>query len=307
MSATSYDGVLLIGFGGPTRLEEVRPFLDNLLKGRRVPRDRYEEVVRHYEALGGRSPFTEITMRQAEALRLRLEGEGLRLPVLVGMLNTEPNVRNVIREMAERGIRRVFGFVLAAYRSEVSWNRYLAAVGEAQGALGDAAPTVDYPPPWHDHPLFIQAVAAQVSAALARLSPDERSRAELVFTAHSIRVAMASASPYVEQYRESSRLVAEAVGHKSWRIAFQSRSGDPREPWLEPDIFQTLRSLAGRPAVVVPIGFLCDHLEVLYDLDIQAAAVAREAGVHMERAATVNDHPRFIEMIASIVRARSLP
>ncbi len=300
--ALKYDAILLIGFGGPTRPEEVRPFLDNLFKGRPIPRERYEEVVHHYEAIGGGSPFNEITMRQAAALSRELEREGIALPVLVGMRSWERYVGDVIREMSGRRIRRVFGFVLAPHRSSASWERYQAAVREAQEVLGPEAPSVDYPAPWHNHPLFIEAVVAQARTALERFDSGDRSRAELIMTAHSIPVSMAAASRYVEQVTESSRLVAEALGRKAWRLAFQSRSGSPLEPWLEPDIGEVLRGLEGRVAVVVPIGFLCDHVEVLYDLDIEAARIARAAGVRMERAPSINDHPRFIEMMASVVR-----
>jgi ferrochelatase len=291
----------MVGFGGPTRPEELRPFLDNVLRGRPVPKERYEEVVRHYEHLGGRSPYNELTLRQAEALRVELGRLGPRIPVFVGMRNWEPYLADTLREMAARGVLRALGFIMAAFRSEASWERYQENLRQARAQIGEAAPAVDYVGSWHDHPLFIAAVAARASEAIARLSADERSRFHLIFTAHSIPVAMAASSPYVEQLTEASRLVAAALGCESWQLAFQSRSGNPREPWLEPDVCDAIRRLGARPAVLVPIGFLCDHVEVLYDLDVEAARVAREAGVHLERAPTVGDHPRFIEMMASVI------
>jgi protoporphyrin/coproporphyrin ferrochelatase len=294
------DGVLLVGFGGPTAPAEIRPFLDRVLKGRPVPPERYEQVVRHYEVMGGRSPYNELTMRQADALRAALRRQRLELPVAVGMRNAPPFIDEALRDLTGRGVGRALGFILAAYRCEASWERYQQDVAEARDVVGSMAPAVEYPRCWHDNPLFIAAVADRVREAAARLDTNRRS-AELIFTAHSIPVAMAARAPYVAQLNESARLVAAAAGFDHWRLAFQSRSGSPREPWLEPEIATALRKIGGGPAIVMPLGFLCDHIEVLYDLDVEAAQIAREAGVRMERAATVSDHPQFVEMMASIV------
>ena len=299
------DAVLMIGFGGPTRADEVRPFLDNVLRGRPIPRERYEEVVHHYDLLGGCSPYNDLTMRQAAALRAELEKKGVRVPVAVGMRNWKPYIADAMRSLADGGARRVLAFIMAAHRSEASFERYQATVDDARDSLGEAAPEVVYPQPWHDHPLFVTAVASRVREALSRLDLPERSRARLIFTAHSIPLAMADAGPYVEQLTQSARIVAADLGIDTWQFAYQSRSGNPREAWLEPDIKETLRGLDAKTAVVVPIGFLCDHVEVLYDLDIEAAQVARDVGIRMERAPTVGDHPLFIEMMASIVAAHS--
>jgi len=296
------DAVLLIGFGGPTRSEEIRPFLDNILRGRPIPKERYEEVVHHYEVMGGRSPYNEHTMRQADALRARLRHDGIDIPIVVGMRNWEPYLIESMRELASRRVRRVLGFILAAHRCEASWERYQAAVDDARGKIGVDAPQIEYPEPWHTHPRFIEATADRVRAAFAKLDQDEAKTAELIFTAHSIPVPMANASGYAEQIRESATAVASRLGRASWSLAFQSRSGSPRDRWLEPDVGDAIRKLDGRPAVVMPIGFLCDHVEVLYDLDVEAAKVARESGVKMIRAGTVADHPAFIDMMADIVR-----
>lgn len=295
------DSVLMVGFGGPTRTEEVRPFLDNILRGRPVPRERYEEVIHHYELLGGRSPYNDLTLRLAALLRDELGMKNPPVPLAVGMRNWDPYVADSIRSLARDGARRVLAFILAAHRSEASWERYQGTVSDALTAMGSPRPEVEYPEPWHDHPLFVQAVAARTREAFARLDDAERSRAQVIFTAHSIPVAMAEAGTYVEQLTESARLVAAGLGIDTWRLAYQSRSGGPRDRWLEPDINETIRTLETKVAVVVPIGFLCDHVEVLYDLDIQAAQVARDAGVRMERAPTVGDHPLFIEMMASVI------
>jgi len=302
-SAGRCDAVLIVGFGGPTRSEEIRPFLDNVLRGRPVARERYEEVVHHYEHLGGRSPYNELTFHQADALRAELARDGIVLPVEVGMRNWEPYVVDALVGLARTGVRRVLGFIMAAYRSEASWERYQATVRAAREAIGPSAPEVEYPEPWHAHPKFIAAAAARTGEALGRIAAADRARAKVVFTAHSIPVAMAKESPYVEQLTESCGLVANKLGIRSWTLAFQSRSGNPRDPWLEPDIAGTLQKLGkGTIAVVMPIGFLTDHVEVLYDLDVEAARIAAESGVRMERAPTVGDHPEFIAMIAEIVR-----
>jgi len=294
------DGVLLVGFGGPRSASEIRPFLDRVLKGRPVPRERYERVVQHYETLGGRSPYNELTLRQATALRSDLQGHGADLPVAVGLRNAPPFIDQALRELANRGVTRAVAFVLAAYRSEASWERYQVNVADARAIVGPAAPMVEYPDSWHDHPLYVEAVAHRVREAAGRLAAPF---ANLIFTAHSIPAAMAARAPYVTQLNHSARLVAAAVGIPHWTLAFQSRSGDPNEPWLEPDIGAVLRKMNGGGGVLVmPLGFLCDHIEVLYDLDVAAAQIARAAGVTMVRAATVGDHPRFIEMMSSIIR-----
>lgn len=295
------DGVLLVGFGGPTDPAQIRPFLDRVLKGRPVPRERYEQVVHHYEAMGGRSPYNELTMRQADALRASMQRQHLDVPVAVGMRNTPPFIDEALRDLAARGVRRALGFILAAHRCEASWDRYQQDVAQSRDVIGEMAPAVEYPGCWHDHPLFIAAVADRVREAAARLDTSPRSP-ELIFTAHSIPVAMAARAPYVAQLNESARLVAAAAGFEHWTLAFQSRSGSPREPWLEPDIGTALRKISVGAAIVIPLGFLCDHIEVLYDLDVEAARVAREADLGMVRAATVSDHPQFVEMMASIVR-----
>ncbi|HTT76541.1 MAG TPA: ferrochelatase [Candidatus Binataceae bacterium] len=294
--------VMLIGFGGPNSAEEIRPFLDRILKGRPVPRERYEEVAHHYEMMGGRSPYNELTMRQAAALREQLKRDGYEVPVVVGMRNAAPFFDDALRELAHAGIRRVAGFVLAAFRCEASWDRYLAEVEEARGRIGSDAPEVIYPPEWHSDRRYIAAVAERVQEACQRLAPADQAQAELIFTAHSIPVAMAEQSLYAEQFEESARLTAEAVGIERWQVAYQSRSGSPRDRWLEPDIGSVIRPMTN-PAVVIPIGFLTDHIEVLYDLDVEARAIAERAGVRMERAGTVGGAPEFIAMMAGIVEA----
>jgi len=302
----TYDAVLLIAFGGPEKMDDVRPFLANVLKGRPVPPQRLEDVVRHYEIFNGRSPLNEITFRQAKALEERLQQEGLRLPVYGGMRNWHPYLRETLEKMAADGVKRALGVILSAQQSEAGWERYQENVATARAEVGDTAPTIDYVPGWHNHPLFIAAVAELTQNALAQLPAARRVNAPVVFTAHSVPVAMPGTSRYVQQIEEGARLVADRLGHSRWSVAYQSRSGDPRTPWLEPDIGAILPKLADdgtRDVVVVPIGFVCDHIEVLYDLDIEAKQLATTRGLNFLRAGTVNDHPTFIRMLAEVVRA----
>ena len=303
--STSFDSVLLIAFGGPTRPEEVRPFLANVTRGRPIPPERLEAVAHHYDMMGGYSPFNELTFRQACALEAELRKQQLQLPVFVGMRNWHPLLRETLAEMAAAQRRRALGVILSAQQCEASWERYKENVAEARADVGSAAPDVAYTPPWPDHPLFIEAVAERAAAALQGIAPSVRGATPLIFTAHSVPVAMAERSPYVEQIREGARLVADRLGHSRWTVAYQSRSGSPRDPWLEPDIGEVIRALARervRQVVVAPIGFVCDHVEVLYDLDIEARAIADGLGVGFVRAAAVNDHPAFIRMLADLVR-----
>ncbi|MFQ5521061.1 MAG: ferrochelatase, partial [Candidatus Methylomirabilia bacterium] len=300
------DSVLLIAFGGPTRPEEVGPFLDNVARGRRIPRERMEEVAHHYEEIGGRSPFNELTQKQADGLRAALEREGIALPVFVGMRNWHPYVLEALREMVEKGCRRALGIILSSLQSEASWERYQGNVAEARAQIGSEAPEVVYTPPWFDHRRFIEAQADRTRVALEEVPTARRRDTPLVFTAHSVPLTMAHGSPYVEQLTLASRLVAAELNHGRWAIAYQSRSGSPAEPWLEPDIGAVVRDLARNEAqdiAIAPIGFVSDHVEVLYDLDVEARGIAEAAGVRLHRARAVNDHPAFIAMLVDLVKS----
>ena len=301
------QAVLLIGFGGPTRSDEIRPFLDNVLRGRSVPRERIEEVVHHYELIGGRSPFNELTFRQAAGLRRRLAKEGPRIPVYVGMRNWHPFLADVLERMAGDGVRRAVGVILAPHQGEASWGRYQDAVREARILLeekpGRPAPAVDYCKPWFTHPDYVEAVADRVRQQWNRIPSRNRLKTRLLFTAHSVPSRFDS--PYVDQLRESCRVVGSALKIPEWELVYQSRSGGPRDPWLEPDVCDVIEGLGKNrcPGVLlVPIGFVCDHVEVLYDLDVEARQVAAKWKMDFFRAPTVNDHPRFIRMLTDVVR-----
>jgi ferrochelatase len=275
------------------------------LEGRPVPPQRLEEVVRHYELFNGHSPLNEITFRQATALQTLLDREGPRMPVYVGMRNWHPHFHETLEKMRQDGMRRALGFILSAQQSEAGWDRYQENIVAVRERIGPSAPVIAYIPEWHSHPLFIAAEVELVQHALAQLSSARRAVAPLLFTAHSVPLARPGTPRYVDQISEGAHLVAEKLGHARWSVVYQSRSGDPRTPWLEPDIGAVLPRLAAdgvRDVVVVPIGFVCDHIEVLYDLDTAAQRVAAAHHVNMVRASTVNDHPTFIRMMAAVVR-----
>ena len=301
-----FDAVLLISFGGPQGRNDIRPFLANVLRGRRVSPERVEEVAHHYELFHGVSPLTDLTRRQADGLRTRLNTAGRPLPVYIGMRNWHPLLPDTLQHMYDDGVRHAVGFIAAAHHSYSSCQQYRENVAAAQEVLraGGGHVDVTFVDSWFDHPLFIAANAAHVRDALGRLDPDLQDTARLVCTAHSIPTSMAGRSRYREQLLESSRLVAEVAGIRDWTLVYQSRSGRPEDPWLEPDVGDYLRTAKDeglRAAVLLPIGFVCDHIEVLYDLDREAAAMCVEIGLPMVRAASVNDDPRFLDMMADVV------
>jgi len=302
---SAVDSVLLVAFGGPTARHEIRPFLEIVTRGRGISADRMEEVARHYGQMpGGRSPLAELTFAQARGLAQALAHAGPALPVFVGMRNWHPFLHETLAEMAGKGARRALGVILSPFRTEASWERYMQDVAEARARVA-GAPEVGFAPAWFEYPRFVAAVADRARAALGEIPEDAQASTPLVFTAHSVPVAMAEASPYVSDLTAAARAVARRLGHARWSVAYQSRSGSPREPWLEPDVAAVLRRLAAdgeRHAVVVPIGFVSDHVEVLYDLDVEARRVAAAAGLSLHRATTVNDHPEFIAMLAELVR-----
>jgi ferrochelatase len=300
------DAVLLVAFGGPTAPAEIRPFLEIVTRGRRIPPERLEEVVHHYEQMpGGRSPLRELTEAQADGLCRALLARGKALPVFIGMRNWHPFLDETLAAMAARGQRRALGIIMSSFRTEASWDRYQADVTAARERTR-GAPEIVLASPWFEHPRFVAAVADGVSHALQEVPPAERADTPIVFTAHSVPVAMAEASPYVADFTATARAVAARLGHARWSLAYQSRSGSPRDPWLEPDVRDVIRELAEqgvRHVVVSPAGFVCDHVEVLYDLDVEARWVAAEHGVTLHRAPAVNAHPQFIAMLADLVHA----
>jgi protoporphyrin/coproporphyrin ferrochelatase len=300
-----YDAVLLIAFGGPTSREEIRLFLAHVTEGIAIPPERLEEVAYHYEAVGGKSPLNEITRRQADALKRVLTRKGIELPVYVGLRNSSPFFVDALKQMASDGVENALGFILSSHRAEASWDRYQKNIADARAKLAGESPAVDFCEGWHDHPLFVQSWVELIEPVFGKIAFGQKETTPLLFTAHSLPVPMAVRSPYVEQLETSARLIADKLGHHRWSLAYQSRSGKPADSWLEPDIGDVIRKLAAqncRNIVVAPIGFVCDHVEVLYDLDIGADKIAQNLGVTMWRASCPNDHPTFIRMIAEVIR-----
>lgn len=299
----------MVAFGGPQGPDDIRPFLANVLRGRRIAPERVEQVAHHYELFGGVSPITALTMRQAHGLRARLDRDGPRLPVFVGMRNWHPYLQDTLRQMADHGVNRAIGFILSAHRSYSGCTQYKENVRDARAELlarGIRAPEVVFTGDWHGHAGFVETYATHIQHALTRLPEVLRPAARVVFTAHSIPVSMAENYPYREQLLESARLIAGRLDRTDWALVYQSRSGRHEDPWLGPDICDYLRVERARgltAAVVAPIGFVSDHVEVLYDLDCEAAGVCREIGLPMVRAAAANDDPIFIDAIADVVRA----
>lgn len=301
-ATTQHDAIVLLGFGGPSAPEEIRPFIDRVLDGRRIPPARYERVVENYRLIGGKSPYNEQTRRQADAIAAKLRERGISVPVEVAFRHCQPFVDDVFGRLARAGARSVLGIVLAPHQGPAGRDKYLQVAQDARTRLGAQAPAIDYIDPFFDHPLFIQAHAERIVEAQARIGRADFAGIELIFTAHSVPTP--GSEIYVRQITRTAQLVAAALGAEHWQIAYQSRSGSPGDPWLVPDVRDVLRALPSRgthDAIVAPIGFLCDHVEVLYDLDIDAKSVATAAGVHVERAGALNNHPLFIQMLVELV------
>jgi len=331
----AYDAFLLLSFGGPEGPDDVLPFLETVTRGRGVPRERLAEVAEHYHAQGGVSPINAQCRNLLAAAGTALAAGGIDLPLYWGNRNWHPFVEDTVRQLKADGVKRAIAFVTSAYSSYSACRQYLDDIGRAVAAVGPGAPTIDKIRPYFNHPGFIEPFAAAAEAALAGLPAAARSGARLVFTAHSVPVGMAAASGsvsrgtavpgavggrYAAELREASRLISERVrgGSLPFDLVFQSRSGPPSVPWLEPDVNDHLAALAkgmlangallreGPPSgvVVVPVGFVSDHMEVVHDLDVEAAQTAASLGLPFARAKAPGPTPRFAEMVAELVAER---
>jgi ferrochelatase len=305
-----YDAILILSFGGPEGMDEVLPFLENVLRGRNVPRERMMAVAHHYELFGGVSPINAQNRALMAALKKELDINGPALPVYWGNRNWHPMLADTLRRMAFDGIKHALAFVTSAYSSYSGCRQYREDIERAQAEVGPTAPRVDKLRVFYNHPGFIGPVIENVRAALDHIPPERRDRAQIAFTAHSIPTTMAVNCDYEEQLMETCQLVANGLGHGRWRLVFQSRSGPPSQPWLGPDICDYIRDLKAAEAsdlVIAPVGFISDHMEVLYDLDIEARALCAELGMNMVRAATVGVHPAFVAMIRELLLERTNP
>jgi ferrochelatase len=303
-----YDALLVVSFGGPERTEDVIPFLENVLRGKNVPRERMLAVAEHYYHFGGKSPINEQNRQLIAALEAELKQNGPRLPVYWGNRNWHPMLAETLRQMKGDGVKRALAFMTSAYSSYSSCRQYRENVAAAQALVGDGAPVVDKIRVFFNHPGYIEATADRVTAALNQLPESARGGAHVIFTAHSIPSSMAQGCMYVAQLEEASRLVTERLRRSQWKLVFQSRSGPASQPWLEPDVLDYLRGLKAQggvsDVVIAPIGFVSDHMEILYDLDTEAKTLCAELGLRMVRAATVGTHPRFVRMIRELIVER---
>jgi len=331
----AYDAFLLLSFGGPEGPDDVLPFLENVTRGRGIPRERLADVAQHYQAFGGVSPINGQCRALLESVADAFSAAAIDLPLYWGNRNWQPFIEDTVRQLKADGAERVIAFATSAYSSYSACRQYLDDIDRAVAAVGPGAPRIDKIRPYYNHPGFIEPFAANVEAAIGRLPAAARGGARLVFTAHSIPVGMAAASGsksagtavagtaggrYAAELSEASRLIAERTGSGAlpYDLVYQSRSGPPSVPWLEPDVADHLAALAkgtavdgtplpeGAPSavVVVPVGFVSDHMEVVHDLDAEAAQVAASLGLPFARATAPGSAPRFAEMVRELVEER---
>jgi ferrochelatase len=312
----SFDALLVVSFGGPERHEDVLPFLENVLRGKNVPRERMLEVAEHYYHFDGRSPINEQNRELIAALEREFQSHGVAMPVYWGNRNWHPLLAETLKQMQADGVRRAAALVTSAFGSHSGCRQYREDIARAQqelsqpgksGPSGSPGLVIEKLPNFCDRAEFIEVMTERVRAAQAQLPGAE----QLVFTAHSIPVSMAESSPYVRQLKEASVRVAAACGMSNWTLVYQSRSGPPAQPWLAPDVCDYLRAqhAAGvRSVIVCPIGFISDHMEVLYDLDTEARALCEQIGLKMVRTGTAGAHPKLAAMVCDMVmNARTSP
>jgi ferrochelatase len=304
----NYDAIMVASFGGPESPDDVMPFLENVLRGKNVPRERMLEVAEHYYQFGGKSPINDQNRQLITALEAELAQHGPRLRIYWGNRNWNPMFTDTLRKMKSDGVRRALAFVTSAYSSYSGCRQYREDIARAQEEAGAGAPIVDKIRVFHNHPGFVEAVADHVKESLGSIQQDRREAANMIYTAHSIPTAMARGCDYEKQLKETCRLVAEKLGRKEWRLVYQSRSGPAYQPWLAPDILDCLREIKARGSssdlVIVPIGFVSGHMEILFDLDTEALELCAQLGLRMVRAKTVGTHPRFIRMIRELIYER---
>lgn len=305
-----YDALLVVSFGGPEGMGDVMPFLENVLHGRNIPPERLRSVARHYKMFGGVSPINEQNRKLIAALKDELKDKGPNLSVYWGNRNWHPLIGDTMRQMKDDGVKRALAFFTSAYSSYSGCRQYLENIERARSDVGRDAPTVEKLRAYYNHPGFVEPNIENLRRALNKLAIENRSDAQVAFTAHSIPMTMAMGSDYEDQLLETCRLVAAGAAHEKWRLVFQSRSGPPSQAWLEPDICAYLTELkkSGTSDVIVaPVGFVSDHLEVIYDLDTEARAHSDKIGLNMLRAATVGTHPLFVNMIRELILERMNP
>lgn len=306
--ASPYDAILIVSFGGPEGPDDVLPFMENVLRGKNVPRERMIEVSGHYQQFGGVSPINQQCRDLIAALQTELDTHGPHLPIYWGNRNWTPYLKETLEQMKADGVKRAIAFFTSAFSCYSGCRQYRENILEACEQIGEGAPRVDKVRMPYNHPGLIETNADHLQQALEKVPEDRRAAAKVLFTAHSIPMSMAENCKYERQLTEASRLVAERVGHANWELVYQSRSGPPQQPWLEPDVCDHIEALheAGglEDLIILPIGFVSDHMEVMFDLDTEARDVCEKLGVHFVRAATIGTHPRAITMIRELVEER---
>jgi protoporphyrin/coproporphyrin ferrochelatase len=307
----NYDAILVVSFGGPESREDVIPFLENVLRGRNVPRARILAVAEHYYHFEGKSPINQQMRELIAALEAELASHGPKLPIYWGNRNWHPMLRDALRKMQTDGVRRALAFVTSAYSSYPGCRQYREDITRAQSEVGPGAPQVDKLRQFFNHPRFIEATIDRVREAFDALPSGARDNVEIIYTAHSIPLSMANACDYVQQLGQVRKLVSQALSCCGDAVVYQSRSGAPGQPWLEPDILDYLREVKARnlasAVVLAPISFISDHMEVLYDLDVEARQLSDQLGLPMARAKTVGAHPKFVRMIRELILERVTP
>lgn len=303
---SQYDAILFVSFGGPDKADDVMPFLENVLRGRNVPKERMLEVAEHYHHFGGKSPINEQNIALINAIREELATLGPQIPVYWGNRNWYPLLTDTIREMKDAGVRKALAFVTSGFSCYSGCRQYRENIQNACDAIGLDAPEIDKIRVFFNHPGFVNPMARNVQDALDSLGNE--TPGPVLFTAHSIPLSMADSSDYCKQLQEASRLVAKQTNISNWKLVYQSRSGPPTQPWLDPDICDAIRDLheQGETSVVIaPIGFISDHMEVLFDLDTEAADLCESLGMKMARANTAGTDPEFVRMIRDLIAERA--
>ncbi len=302
-----YDSFLLVSFGGPEGPDDVMPFLENVLRGKNVPRERLLEVAEHYHRFGGVSPINEQNRQLLAGIDGEFKAHRIGLPVYWGNRNWKPLFADTLRQMKDDGCRRSLAFFTNVFSSYSGCRQYRENIIAAREEVGSGTPLVEKIRMGFNHPLFIDTLADAVTHSARSLGQNAADVAVL-FTAHSLPVSMANQCDYVKQLTEASRLVALRAGIENWQLVYQSRSGPPHQPWLEPDVCQQIATMDEAKKltqlVIVPIGFVSDHMEVMFDLDVEAAQLCRERGITMTRAPTVAANPKFVQMIRLLVEER---
>ena len=308
-SEPTYDALFLVSFGGPEGQDDVMPFLENVLRGKNVPRERMLEVAEHYRHFDGVSPINQQNRELIAAIEQDLRDHDINLPVYWGNRNWHPMIPDALEEMKADGVQNALAFFTSIFSCYSGCRQYRENIAEAQSEIGEGAPSVNKIRMAFNHPLYIEASVDRVRDAVNQITESRRDSIRFVFTAHSIPMSMAEGCKYSTQLAEACRLIMSAVGDHPWDLVYQSRSGPPMQPWLDPEVCDPLRTIKETDdvseVVIMPVGFGSDHMEVLFDLDTEAKEVCDELGIEMARAKSVGVHPDFIQMIRELILERT--